>query len=353
MKYIIKNILKEDYVNKKKNQEYLDFIVNEMLNGVKIKKDFPPNPTFNTLSQFVDLYADEELDRISSDPDLFNKYGWEEVEYDEGWYYFRSDNPKDEYDVDEFNMEFGYDWIDNLVTTGELRVVGGNNQLSEWEVVHQDLVIDLIVNNIIIREATLHRVFSKHKYTNPIPKLNKGYHQIMKQIIEIYKISKEEFELVFTKFKNKLTNLIKDKWGIEVVEKEDDLNKITSLYEDGLPDWMNESIVDDFIEFGKNELSLGDGFNVKLTDDNDELETLASYDMSDNEITVLQKNRAVPDIIRSIAHEMVHHKQNELGLLKGNSEEGEDGSPWEDQANSISGELVRMFGREYPEIYDL
>jgi hypothetical protein len=162
MKYIIKNILKEDYVNKKKNQEYLDFIVNEMLNGVKIKKDDLPNPTFSTLSEFVDLYGDEELDRNSSDPDLLNKYGWEEVEYDEGWYYFRSDNPKDEYGVDEFNIEFGYDWIDNLVTTDELRVVGGNNQLSEWEVVHQDLVMDLIVNGTIIRVTPIHRVFSKH-----------------------------------------------------------------------------------------------------------------------------------------------------------------------------------------------
>lgn len=343
MKYIIKGILKEDYVNKKKNQEYLDFIINEMLNGVTIKKDYPPNPTFSTLRQFVDLYGDEELDRISSDPDLFNKYGWEEVEYYEGWYYFRSDNPKEEYDVDEFNMEFGYDWIDNLVTTDELRVVGGNNQLSEWEVVHQDLIMDLIVNNTIIRETPLHRVFSKHKYTNPIPRLNKGYHQIMEQIIKMYKISKEEFELVFTKFKSKLTNLIKDKWDIEVVEKEDDLSN----------SYVNEAIVDDFIEFGKKELSLGDGFNVKLTDDNDELETLASYDMSKNEISVMSKNRAVPDIIRSIAHEMVHHKQNELGDLKGNPEEGEDGSPWEDQANSKAGEIVRRFGKEFPEIYDL
>ena len=57
---------------------------------------------------------------------------------------------------------------------------------------------------------------------------------------------------------------------------------------------ISESIVDDFIEFGKEELSLDGGFNIRLTDDNDELETLASYDMSDNIITVLQKNRAVP-----------------------------------------------------------
>lgn len=343
MKYIIKNILKEDYVNKKKDQEYLNFIVNEMLGGVTIENDYPPNPTFTTLREFIDLYGDEELDRISSDSELFNKYGWNEVEYGDGWYYFRTDNPNDEYDIDEFFFEFGYDWIDNLVTTGELRVVGGNNQLSEWELVHQDLLMNLNINGYSINEVRLSRVFSEHKYNNPISHINRSYSFISKKITSTYKISKEEFELVFTKFKSKLSNIIKDKWGIEVVEREDDLSN----------SYVNESIVDDFIDFGKNELSLGDGFNVKLTDDNDELETLASYNRSNNEISVLKKNRAVPDIIRSIAHEMVHHKQNELGELKGNPEEGEDGSPWEDQANSKAGELVRMFGREFPEIYDL
>jgi hypothetical protein len=340
MKYIIKGILKEDYVNKKKEQEYLDFIVNEMLSGVKITDQHSFDiPSFKSLREFVDMYGDEELDRISSNPEFFNKYGWDEVEYEDGWYYFRMDNPEDEYDINEFNLEFGYDWLNHLVTTGELRVIGGNNQLSEWEVVHQDLVMDLIVNGTIIRETPIHRVFSKHKYTNPIPRLNRGYHQIMEEIIEIYKISKEEFDVVFTEFKNKLPNYVKDKWGVELVK--------------GKNNSMNESIIDDFIDFGKNELTLGDGFNVRLTDNNDELETLASYDMSKNEISVMSKNRAVPDIIRSIAHEMVHHKQNEMGDLKGNPEEGEDGSPWEDQANSKAGELVRMFGKEFPEIYDL
>ena len=340
MKYIIKGILKEDYVNKKKEQEYLDFIVNEMLSGVKITDQHSFDiPSFKSLREFVDMYGDEELDRISSNPEFFNKYGWDEVEYEDGWYYFRMDNPEDEYDINEFNLEFGYDWLNHLVTTGELRVIGGNNQLSEWEVVHQDLVMDLIVNGTIIRETPIHRVFSKHKYTNPIPRLNRGYHQIMEEIIEMYKISKEEFDVVFTEFKNKLPNYVKDKWGVELVK--------------GKNNSMNESIIDDFIDFGKNELTLGDGFNVRLTDNNDELETLASYDMSKNEISVMSKNRAVPDIIRSIAHEMVHHKQNEMGDLKGNPEEGEDGSPWEDQANSKAGEIVRRFGKEFPEIYDL
>jgi hypothetical protein len=171
MKYIIKNILKEDYVNKKKIQEYLDFIVNEMLNGVSIKLDFPPNPTFSTLRQFVDLYGEEQYDVIVSDPKHFNKLGWEESDQYDDYYYFRVDDPDHEYDTNEFFLELGYDWIDNLVTTDELRVVGGNNQLSEWELVHQDLLMNLNINGHSINEVRLSRIFSKHKYNNQTPRL--------------------------------------------------------------------------------------------------------------------------------------------------------------------------------------
>jgi hypothetical protein len=50
---------------------------------------------------------------------------------------------------------------------------------------------------------------------------------------------------------------------------------------------------------------------------------------------------------------MVHHNQNVRGDLKGNRGEGEEGSPWEDEANARAGRLVRQFGDDNPEIYDL
>ena len=58
-------------------------------------------------------------------------------------------------------------------------------------------------------------------------------------------------------------------------------------------------------------------------------------------------------LLETIAHEMVHHKQNERGDLRGNPEEGEDGSPWEDEANAKAGVLVRRFGKINPKIYDI
>ena len=127
--------------------------------------------------------------------------------------------------------------------------------------------------------------------------------------------------------------------------------KVDSLLRE--KNFINENIIDNFIDFGKNYLSLPDDFKVILTDKKEGIETLANYDVGDKTIKVLSKNRAIPDIIRSIAHEMVHHQQNDRGDLRGNPEEGESGSPWEDEANATAGSLVRKFGEDNPEIYNL
>jgi hypothetical protein len=58
------------------------------------------------------------------------------------------------------------------------------------------------------------------------------------------------------------------------------------------------------------------------------------------------------DVLRSIAHELVHHLQNQRGELDGTKNEGGDGSPWENEANAKAGELIRIFGRQNPEIYE-
>ena len=115
---------------------------------------------------------------------------------------------------------------------------------------------------------------------------------------------------------------------------------------------LTEDKIDDFVDFVSGDLELDDNFTVDITNDSDDVETLASYDINNNEVTVLGKDRSLPDIIRSVAHELVHHKQNERGELTGRQEEGEDGSPWENEANAKAGELVRKYGKKNPEIYE-
>jgi hypothetical protein len=67
---------------------------------------------------------------------------------------------------------------------------------------------------------------------------------------------------------------------------------------------------------------------------------------SEQKIITVVHNRNMADILRTLAHEMVHHMQNLDKRLTPKS--GEDGSPDENEANSLAGVIMREFGREQP-----
>ena len=128
------------------------------------------------------------------------------------------------------------------------------------------------------------------------------------------------------------------------------INQIKILLREELETMPKKAIVSKFIDFVSDNLDITNDLNVRLTNSKNGITTTAVYD-HDGNITVYIKNRAIVDILRSIAHEMVHHKQNENGLLTGSPSEGADGSDIENEANAKAGELIRIFGRQNPEIY--
>jgi hypothetical protein len=69
--------------------------------------------------------------------------------------------------------------------------------------------------------------------------------------------------------------------------------------------------------------------------------TTAAYMMQDQCCYIYGKNRAIPDIMRSIAHEMTHMMQDQIGLIKGPIRDA--GGFHEDQANAKAGELIKLF----------
>jgi len=113
---------------------------------------------------------------------------------------------------------------------------------------------------------------------------------------------------------------------------------------------MNKDNVYEFIKFAKESLELKEKVNVKLLTQRDEHMTAACYNPSTNEISIYTKGRAFADVCRSLAHEMVHQKQNELGLLEEDS--GNTGSDIENEANACAGILMRNFGKMVENLYD-
>ena len=61
------------------------------------------------------------------------------------------------------------------------------------------------------------------------------------------------------------------------------------------------------------------------------------------------------DILRSLAHELVHHKQKENGDFK-NKEVIKDipevGGHIEDEANAIAGRLIKKYGKQNQDLYE-
>ena len=112
------------------------------------------------------------------------------------------------------------------------------------------------------------------------------------------------------------------------------------------------SVVNEFVNYCMEYLSV-DRPKLKLINSKDyayENRSLGGYSPSEEKIMVVVHNRNMADILRTIAHEMVHHMQNQDKRLTPIS--GEDGSPDENEANSLAGVIMRKFGRDNPQIYE-
>ena len=111
-----------------------------------------------------------------------------------------------------------------------------------------------------------------------------------------------------------------------------------------------------FIDFTCNHLGIDEKPTIQYKEDGKEghQPSFASYSPSDKVVSILTKNRHPMDVFRSVAHELVHHKQNLDGRLGKNiAKEGATGSKIENEANSEAGKVMRYFGRENPFYFDM
>lgn len=114
------------------------------------------------------------------------------------------------------------------------------------------------------------------------------------------------------------------------------------------------SIIVDFINFCKDSLQLNEDPSIYFTEDRDwvlQRRSFGEYNTSKRSVTVYVKNRNTADIIRTLAHEMIHHKQQELGRIQRGS--GKAGSDIENEANSLAGVLLREYGKMNELIYEM
>ena len=114
-----------------------------------------------------------------------------------------------------------------------------------------------------------------------------------------------------------------------------------------------KKVLDRFVLFVKKQLELKTIPTIKIQNDREGLKTTANYDYTKENklIKVCAMNRALVDVCRSIAHELVHHKQFEEGRLE--VKPPDIGGEIEDEANAKAGQFIKMYSKEDPTIYDL
>ncbi len=104
-----------------------------------------------------------------------------------------------------------------------------------------------------------------------------------------------------------------------------------------------------FLKFVSDELNLNKPFKVKLAQNrDDDLKTYAYYNAANGDVKVYCRNRGLADVLRSIAHELIHHQQNQNGKIQGQTQDV--GGEIEDEANSVAGQLVKKFGYANPKL---
>jgi len=108
----------------------------------------------------------------------------------------------------------------------------------------------------------------------------------------------------------------------------------------------------DFIRFCIAELEITTSPNIRIGDDHSKAQlhrAMGYYSPETNYIWVLRGSRVPADWYRTLAHELVHWRQRELGQEM----DGSDGSDLENEANSKAAVLLREWGRRYEHIYVL
>lgn len=128
--------------------------------------------------------------------------------------------------------------------------------------------------------------------------------------------------------------------------------KIREIITESISHSNAEKIISEFLKFVKNFLELDELPKINLIKDSDysiKYRSFGGYSPSEKSINVMMSNRHIQDLLRTLAHEIVHYKQDINNEL--NNESGNDGSPQENEANATAAVILRKWGKLHPELF--
>lgn len=124
------------------------------------------------------------------------------------------------------------------------------------------------------------------------------------------------------------------------------------------PDEINEAVeseedmqkIKDFIDWSMKTLDIQG--NPKFTFSKDSKAAQKGHHTGvhqGDDIWIYIGNRNLIDIFRTIFHELVHQRQDELGMIKDG--DSYPGSPIEMMADMVAGKYIKIYGKQHPDIF--
>jgi len=132
----------------------------------------------------------------------------------------------------------------------------------------------------------------------------------------------------------------------------DGVSPETKMFLSEKPVMSQDEIIRDFLNYVVEELSIGQVPKLRLKKDpawSVRNKSFGRYDNATGELIVALGNRHIMDILRTLAHELVHRKQDETESMPPDA--GETGSEHENEANAKAGVLMRNYAELHPEYF--
>lgn len=112
-------------------------------------------------------------------------------------------------------------------------------------------------------------------------------------------------------------------------------------------------ILDKFVEFVASEIDLKELPEINFFTDTARSVKHSSFGGYGNRsINITVVNRHIMDVLRTLAHELVHFKQDMEGRII-SPDDGKDGSDIENEANAQAAVVMRKWGKMHPGMFKL
>lgn len=113
----------------------------------------------------------------------------------------------------------------------------------------------------------------------------------------------------------------------------------------------SSSILNKFIKFAANKLELNELPKINFVTGHKRSVAQSSFGGYGNrQINITISNRHIMDVCRTLAHELVHFKQDINNELTGDNP-GATGSPQENEANAQAAVIMREWGKLHPQMF--